>query len=403
MNTLRRLVLSTIVFVLQLSGSAGAQEKRTAAERPGLALEVMFLKGMPPAFQAVSMGNAKATGGWFARFGRIPGGKSIESETPVRAVRVISRIEEEAIRIDLSVYVGAQFFDKELPVASYLLKETERVTVAELTRFGVEPFEIAVVRVAHSNPDLPPVVNNSSSLEVVSLEPLPYSLAWYQLTMRNLSNKTVALVAIDVFAGNRLRLTSRPQGQRGDPLVEPGAVFSCKVKGVEDVLVNRYNYESSSAPAQSIVIKAVVFADGSYEGDAEPATHFKAQTLGRRVQLIRIVALLRETMEVAESGATDAIAILFQKVSALSFDVQPSMFDDQSKSLANLDQKQKSNFRTSFQYSLHSVRKQLLDEIEEFQKSQKRPGDGSGFRAWLAATNEQYNRWLSSCERVTTL
>src|SRR5207237_7554192 len=116
----------------------------------------------------------------------------------------------------------------------------------------------------------PPVVNNSSSLEVVSLEPLTYSLAWYQLTMRNLSNKTVALVAIDVFAGNRLRLSSRPQGQRGEPLVEPGAVFSCKVKGVEDVLVNRYNYESSSAPAQSIVIKAVVFADGSYEGDAEP-------------------------------------------------------------------------------------------------------------------------------------
>ena len=46
------------------------------------------------------------------------------------------------------------------------------------------------------------------------------------------------------------------------------------------------------------------------------------------------------------------------------------------------------------------IDQQLLDEIEEFQKSQKRPGDGSGFRAWLAATNEKYNRWLSSCERV---
>jgi len=403
MNTHRRFVVSTIVLILQLSGSANAQEKPTSAERQSLALEVTFLKGTPPAFQAVPMENAKATGGWFARFGRIRGRESNESEAPVRGVRVVSRVEEEAIRIDLSVYVGAQFFDKELPVATYLLKETERVTVSELTRFGVEPFEIAVVRMAHTTPDVPPVVNNTSSLEVVSLELLTHSLAWYQLTLRNLSNKAVVLVAIDVFAGNRLRLTGTPQGQRGEPLVEPGAVFSCKVKGVEDVLVNRYNYEPSSAPAQSIVIKSVVFADGSYEGDAEPATQFKVKTLGCRVQLRRVVALLRETMEVAESRATDPIARLIQKVYALSFDVQPSMFDDQSKSLANLDQRQKSNFRTSVQHSLHSVRQQLLEEIEEFQKSQKRPGDGIGFRAWLAATNEKYNRWLSSCERVSSL
>jgi hypothetical protein len=113
--------------------------------------------------------------------------------------------------------------------------------------------------------------------------------------------------------------------------------------------------------------------------------------------------LLQEAKGIAESGGTDAIAMLIRKVSALSFDVQPSMLDDQSKSLANLDQRQKSNFRTSVQHSLHSVRKQLLDEIEEFQKSQKRPGDGSGFRAWLAATNEKYNRWLSRCERVSPL
>src|SRR5881396_2348138 len=103
MNTLRRFVVSTIVFVLQLSGSTDAQEKRNSVEQPRLALEVTCLKGTPPAFQAVPMGNAKSTGGWFTRFGRIAGRKSIESEPPVRAVRVVSRIEGEAIRIDLSV------------------------------------------------------------------------------------------------------------------------------------------------------------------------------------------------------------------------------------------------------------------------------------------------------------
>lgn len=47
--------------------------------------------------------------------------------------------------------------------------------------------------------------------------------------------------------------------------------------------------------------------------------------------------------------------------------------------------------------------KQLLDAIEEFKKSHKQPRDEREFRVWLAATNEKYNRWLSSCERVSTL
>jgi hypothetical protein len=41
----------------------------------------------------------------------------------------------------------------------------------------------------------------------------------------------------------------------------------------------------TSRPNQTFVVLAVVFEDGSYEGDASYAAQFRAFTLGRRLQL----------------------------------------------------------------------------------------------------------------------
>jgi hypothetical protein len=391
MKTLRRAIISTIVIAFLVSQFAAAQQKPSPAEPAGLALEVTYLEGAPPAFQPVG----KTGGTWYGRFGRVPAWTPPEGSLPARAVNIIPRIEDGAVRIDVSVYVGAQFFDKELAVASYLLKESDKVTVEELAKFGVKPFEIAVVRVAPGNSALPLIVNNTWSLEVVSIERLESSLAWYKLSLRNLSDKNIAAAEIDVFAGTKLRLSGRPRGERGAPLVEPGAVLTTKVKGVEDVLMKRYSYEPETAPAQSIVIRTLVFVDGTFEGDAEPAAQWRAGTIGYKTQLTRVVALLQEAMDATELKGANLVEMIARQVSALSTDVQPSVIDEVSKEFPSLDQKAKTSVGSGIQYSMHSVRKELLDEIEEFQKSHNRPTGEKEVRSWLGATAEKYKQWLS--------
>ena len=393
MKTLRRAIISTIVIAfLLVSQFAAAQQKPPSAAQPaGLALEVTYLEGALPAFQPVG----KTGGTWYGRFGRVRAWTPPEGSLPARAVKIIPRIEEGAVRIDVSIYVGAQFFDKELAVASYLLKESDKVTVEELVKFGVKPFEIAVVRVAPGNAGLPLVVDNTWSLEVVSIEHIESSLAWYKLSLRNLSDKNIAAAAIDVFAGTNLRLSGRPHGQRGAPLVEPGAVFTTKVKGVEDVLMKRYSYEPETAPAQSIVIRTLVFDDGTFEGDAEPAAQWRAGRIGYKTQLTRVVALLQESMDAADVKSGNPIEMLMGRVSALSTDVQPSLLIELSKGFPIVDQKARKSLDSSIQYSMHSVRKELLDAIQEFQKSHNQPADEKEFRSWLAATAEKYKQWLS--------
>lgn len=151
MKTLRRAIISTIVIAFLVGQFAAAQQKPSPAEPAGLALEVTYLEGALPAFQPVG----KTGGTWYGRFGRVRAWTPPEGSLPAKAVKIIPRIEDGAVRIDVSIYVGAQFFDKELAVASYLLKESDKVTVEELVKFGVKPFEIAVVKVAPGNAGAP--------------------------------------------------------------------------------------------------------------------------------------------------------------------------------------------------------------------------------------------------------
>src|SRR4030095_13755357 len=110
---------------------------------------------------------------------------------PIQAVRIVPFLDEEAVRITVSVLRGEKFHDTEDQVASYSVRENERVTLTALKDFGIEPFEIRVVRVAPQTSELPTIVNNTKSLEVIGIEPLISTFPLYKLTLHNLSHKNI--------------------------------------------------------------------------------------------------------------------------------------------------------------------------------------------------------------------
>lgn len=396
MKMLRTLALS-ILALLQIGGFVNAQEREAPAKPAALALEVTYLKGTPPTFQTVyaAMPGGKPPGTWYGRFGRLRASRPGNGSPPVRAVNIVPQFEGDAVRANVSVYVGAQFFDKELPVASYLLREGERITVEALTSFGVEPFEIALVKLRLSAPTAPPVVNNTTSIEVISVEPIQSTRPSYTLHLRNLSNKNVAAIRIDVFAGGKQRLSSMPQGEQGQPLIKPGAVYERRTIAAEDVVMKQQGYRPKFPAGQSFVIRSVVFDDGTFEGESEPAANFAALQAGSKLQLARVVTLLQRALDSSDLGASETIAMLTRDVAALSVDPPSSARDELSTRFPGLDQTERLNLGNSIRFSLQNVRKLVLDDIEMFEKTLRQSASQTDYRSWLAATTEKYRRWLS--------
>jgi hypothetical protein len=70
-----------------------------------------------------------------------------------------------------------------------------------------------------------------------------------------------------------------------------------------------------------------------------------------------------------------------------------AVVDELLKSFTGTDRTDRSALIFRFQGTLHSVKKQFLDEIEQFEK--KGLPDGNSFKAWLDPTRERYKQWLS--------
>ena len=93
-----RQVLITVVASLSFLGHTYAQPSPSTGREIGLTLEVIFLKGRPPAYLAVGSTSTKG-GAWYAMFGRIPGWKLPKDAPPINAVRLVPYLKGEAVTL----------------------------------------------------------------------------------------------------------------------------------------------------------------------------------------------------------------------------------------------------------------------------------------------------------------
>jgi hypothetical protein len=150
------------LFILLTIGLTGLAAKVLAQQEVSpptrLALEVTFFPGRNPAYSTVPGPDAKASGAWYALFARIPSWQPPAGAQQIEAVRVISRVEGDAVKVTVSTLSGRKALENEQPVGTYLIRETEKISIDDLKRFGIEPFQIKLIRVNANVPAVPPVV-----------------------------------------------------------------------------------------------------------------------------------------------------------------------------------------------------------------------------------------------------
>ena len=282
-----------------------------------------------------------------------------------------------------------------MPVATYLVRENEKITTRALTKFGVEPFEIKVTRVSPVSTALPQVVNKTESVAVINIEANNSTLPSYKLQLRNLSNKNIIGLGINMIVNNRPRRIGMPRGQEGRPLIEAGSVYNHNILGVLNAQTTSDGYVPDAPLKQEIIITTAVFDDGSYEGDAQTAATVRAFQIGDKIQVRKIIPLMQDALNETGADVSQAIEKFKIRLASLSNEVDAGVISELQQAFPNLNQEAKANLKTSLEASLSGVKFDLLRSLQQFEKANSQSLNASIFQAWMSKTKEKYENWLS--------
>ncbi len=389
-----------IVWVVALFAAAPTpgQQNEPGPAPTRLALEVVSKKDFPPAYHPVPGPGSEFDGAWFFRFGRIASWRPPTDSFPVRSVRVVSRLESDRVRVLVSVQRGARFNDSQDLVADYIANEGEKTWIETLKQFGVEPFQITLVRITPSMASPPSVSNQTNSIEVVSVEASDSTLPGYTLVLRNGSARSVKALALRMIDEGKEILQAQLQNPESQPMIEAGSFSRTEPLGGRGAVLTPGGYQPYAPTHPQIVITSAVFDDNSFEGDAAAASMIVGRDLGRTVQLQRIVPILRLAARNEDAGLGQTLLMLRERVSALTDQVPESVSTQLIKDFPTMTHPA---LQSSLEAGAHLIKNQLLGDITAFERSHPPPIERRVFWKWLRATLGKYEAWLSRLTRTS--
>lgn len=296
------------------------------------------------------------------------------------AVDIWADGEDDAVRVRLSIIYNdlsnQEWWKnkKERIVGSFLIREGEVVRPSELAQFGIEPFALRAVSaraVVFEPGEGPRITNNTKSLKVVRLEK---TLDNYVLSLQNTSGKNVMAYSLS-FGDGGLDVVGMSYGE-AHPSMMAGAALR------EEYLSDQKSIESSG-----ITIGAVVFEDGSFEGDPKIAAKFLSEGEGVRRQAPQVLKLVKEALAVDDAEIPPAFERLEARLWAMpeAMDKQSAIellrskfptFDDET--LGNLYENLKGGFYQARNIALSSIG-DVKRRVEE--EERREPGSNPKLKA----------------------
>ena len=372
--------------------SKGQAPPITATNPSRLALEIVYFPGTPPSYQTVSGSESKRAGAWYARFARTPGWQLPQGSLPVMAVKIESQFNGETTDIYVSVLRG-RLHEREESVATYHLGENEAHVVSELKSFGVEPFEIKVIRVSPTVVTPNNVINKTQSLEVVAIKAVDSTLPQYQLTLRNLSNKTISALWLSVEHDGKLQTSGLMHNRDGKPLIAPGDAYETRPVGVTRAREVGGSYVPQPLDSQNVVLEALIFDDGTWEGIPTRAATFRAFVAGRKFQISDVLKNFERIASNTDLTVSAAIENLRTYLSPMNAGVNDAAFAQVLSEFPNFTKAQQENLRSGVEVVTHDIRKTLLENLKTFE-TQHPEGRLEDFQAWLLSEKLKYEAWL---------
>jgi hypothetical protein len=396
MPILRLLRVPTVLLICLASSSITPFAQQNAPAPTRLALEVTFYKGRKPAYETVPGPESKPTGAWFGLFATIPSWQGPPGAPAIEAVRVVSRVEGDAVRVIVSTLSGSKALENEQRVGTYLIRETEKITIEELKLFGIEPFEIKLIRVNPNVAAVPPVIlKGVEAVVVLNSMAKETTLPSYRIILRNQSSKNIIALGVDVVAGGKVQITSRPRGIDGQSLIPAGKEYWLTVLAPNRAQRTPDGYVPSTPSEQQIHINAAVFEDGTYEGEPETAAAVKGYRAGEKMELARLMPLLENSSSASDADLPQRLSNLELQVSSVVSDAEPSIIRNLAAEFPQLGRSASQTIKSTMEVTATTIKTNLLKDIHKMQGEESQRVDAKLFQLWLDGTKERYAKWLS--------
>ena len=391
-TTCPRLKILTVMLLLCLS--VVAQPPQDTAVKQELALSVSDGDDTPweiPAF--------KGGGAGVAKFRRIESSKASSGEAVVKLIDFKIDREGDIVIAHVSLRLENE---KEVIVGTYRLRIGETIKTEELAKFGLEPLALKVVKAKPSFKDpLPPIAplieNKTKAIEVVSFNQDEHRSEIFQLTLRNISEKNI--VALDLFlpsADGNGGAGWRSRGDKSQPVMLPGGT------SIRHIGISRGGRQTSEgyipdAPMQqTLIIRTVVFSDGTYEGLVETAAEMEAQRRGLNIQRTRILPLLQEPKDPDLKDDLTTLDNLKEKAYALSTIADVSVALELMALFPSLNEKSKGSLMQGVGEGLREGKLELLRYLKEFEGLPKQPGEHVTLAQWIKQTKTNYEKLITT-------
>jgi hypothetical protein len=289
--------------------------------------------------------------------------------------------------------------DKEVLVGTYRVNEGDAVMTDALTKFGLEPLVLRVVKAKPSFKDpLPPIMpkveNKTNAIEVVGFHQESTPSNSFRLTLRNVSSKNI--IALDLFmpsADGNGGGGQRDHGfDKAHPLMLPGGIVVRHVGVSRGGRMTPDGFVPDAALQRTLIIRTVVFDDGTYEGLVEPAAEIEAQRRGLDIQRKRILRLLQEPQKTNEGDVLTPLSELKEQAYALEKIVDASVARELMALFPSLDEKAKGSVLQTVEGGLRDGKLELLRYISDFEEMQKQPGEHITFAEWIKQTKTAYEK-----------
>jgi len=350
---------------------------------PPLLLEIVANPALPPGYSNVNGPNELGKFVGVMNFVRVPG--STPPSPPIRMVKVEPQFNGETAAVRVTLIRGVKGIEQEDFVGIYRLGIGEQKTLNELRAVGIEPFTITLLDAVPPLPPPPAFENKTRSIEIASVRSENLPNPAYIITFRNLSEKSVIGVGLDMTFDGRPGPTAFLANDENRPLIEAGGVTEQYVRAVMPRRTAT-GFVPSAANSTTIRIRNVVFSDLSYEGDGRDACHVEANLIGRKAYLTQVLSLFDRQLSETFADNVETVQQFREKFEALRYDVGDSA-KASSVSPACADVAQRALDYANVQKLV------MLRDLNQIITTRLRPP--FSFRAWMETRRANYQAWLA--------
>jgi hypothetical protein len=221
------------------------------------------------------------------------------------------------------------------------------------------------------------------------------TLPSYRIILRNQSNKNIVGLGVDVVSGGRVQITSKPRGIDGQPLIAAGKEYWLTVSAPNRAQPTVDGFVPTSPSDQQIQIKAAVFDDGTYEGDAATAAAVRGYRAGEKMVLPKLIPLLESALNSSNADLTEALKNLESQVSSVGSDADPQIVQTLTAEFPPPSDARRREIKATMEVTATTIKSSLLKEIGTLEREGAQTLTVDLYRAWLTKTKERYEKWLS--------